>query len=631
MKLLLLSTVALFLGPLLQRSLRWAKAAMATLDGFVLLLVVGIILGRLIPAAYSAAGWPTLPIAVAGYLAVRQIERMQHVGGRRAHKVAVVLGLLGLAMHEFLDGLALAMGRGDHDHAADALLPLAIVLHRIPVGLSVWWLLKRLGTGWSLVGLVFIAGSTALGYGLSTELFEHSGGVGIGIFQSLVAGALLHVVVHEQQGGRGNHVVFEGIGGLAAIGLLALLHSELLPTSRMGEASMARTLTLLAVESAPALLIAYASAGLIGVFLPSAGVAWMGRGGPITQAVRGVIFGLPLPICSCGVLPVYRSLIARGVPSAAAMAFLVAAPELGVDAVLLSFPLLGLPLTIARIVCATIVAIGVGVIVGGMMTKAPPSETPPTTLEIPQGTMGSRLRAAFRLGFVETVDHTGPWIVIGLGVAAAIEPLLRMDWVTSLPTGLDVPLLAVLGMPMYVCASSATPLVAVLIHKGVSPGAAIAFLLTGPATNATTYGVLAKLHGRRIAIGYGLSIATITVLLGYLTNRVVGVHPGYPFHVGHDHPGVLYPACLAIVVLLFIGSFLRQGPRGFIRQLSLDPGSAHDHALEHGHDHSHGHDDSHGHDHLHGHDHSHGHDHGPSETHRHHTSSDPLGPDHKAE
>lgn len=237
-------------------------------------------LGRLIPAAYSAAGWPTLPIAVAGYLAVRQIERMQHVGGQQAHKVAVVLGLLGLAMHEFLDGLALAMGRGDHDHAADALLPLAIVLHRIPVGLSVWWLLKRLGTGWSLVGLVFIAGSTALGYGLSTELFEHSGGVGIGIFQSLVAGALLHVVVHEQQGGRGNHVVFEGIGGLAAIGLLALLHSELLPTSRMGEASMARTLTLLAVESAPALLIAYASAGLIGSFFRRQALRGWDAGGP---------------------------------------------------------------------------------------------------------------------------------------------------------------------------------------------------------------------------------------------------------------------------------------------------------------------------------------------------------------
>ena len=124
-----------------------------------------------------------------------------------------------------------------------------------------------------------------------------------------------------------------------------------------------------------------------------------------------------------------------------------------------------------------------------------------------------------------------------------------------------LPLLAVLGMPMYVCASSATPLVAVLIHKGVSPGAAIAFLLTGPATNATTYGVLAKLHGRKVAIGYGVTIALLTVGLGFLVNRIVGTNPGYPFHVGHDHRGWLYPACLVIVGLLFVGSFPR-GPSG---------------------------------------------------------------------
>lgn len=619
MKLLLLSTVALFLGPLLQRSLRWAKAAMAALDGFVLLLVVGIILGRLIPSAYSAAGWPSLPLAVLGYLAVRQVERMHHVGGQRAHKVAVVLGLLGLAMHEFLDGLALALGHADHEHTADALLPLAIVLHRIPVGLSVWWLLRRLGTGWSVFGLMGIAAATALGYGVSTEFFAHSGGVGIGLFQSVVAGALLHVVVHEQQDQSGKHVFFEGLGGLLALGLLALLHSELLPTSRVGEASMAKTLTLLALESAPALLIAYSFAGLIGVFLPATGVSWLRRGSTLSQSLRGVLFGLPLPICSCGVLPVYRSLIARGVPSAAAMAFLVAAPELGVDAVLLSFPLLGLPLTVARVLCATVVALGVGILVGGFMKTSPQDQTPTLPTEEVTGSLQTKLRAALRLGFVETVDHTGPWIVMGLGVAAALEPLLRMDWVTALPTGLDVPLLAVLGMPMYVCASSATPLVAVLIHKGVSPGAAIAFLLTGPATNATTYGVLAKLHGRKVAIGYGVTIALLTVGLGFLVNRIVGTNPGYPFHVGHDHRGWLYPACLVIVGLLFVGSFLRQGPRGFLHQLSLDATGMdpHDHGHSHGHGHGHGHDHGHSHDHGHDHNHGHGHDHDHGHSHDH--------------
>lgn len=610
MKLLLISTLALFAGPILQRSLRWVGPALAALDGFVLLLVVGIVLGMLLPQAYEVVGWPALPLAVVGYLAVRQIEKMHHVGGRRAHNVAVVLGLIGFAMHEFLDGIALALGKGEH--GSEPLLPLAIVLHRIPIGLSVWWLLRRVGTVWSVIGLCLIAIATAVGYGVSAQVFAHAGGAGMGVFQSVVAGALLHVVVHEEEGRSDKFVRYEGLGGLLGLLVLWLQHSELLPTARAGEASMARTLLLLTQESAPALLVAYLSAGLIGVFFPSAGVAWLGRGSALAQSVRGVLFGLPLPICSCGVLPVYRSLIVRGAPAAAALSFLVAAPELGVDAVLLSFPLLGLPLTVARIVCAFVVAVLAGSIVSRFLPahslpNAIAAESPATTPSFWQ-----RARTAYQIGYVETVDHTAPWIVLGLAIAAALEPLLRIEWVTALPKGLDVPLLALLGLPMYVCASSATPLVAVLIHKGISPGAAVAFLLTGPATNATTYGVLAQLHGRRVAVLYGVVIAALTISLGFLINHILGNSTGYPFHVGHDHSGILYPACLLLLFLLFATSFLRQGPRGFIRQLSLDSStgmSSHDGHSHHDHSHhDHSHADHSHHDHSH-HDHGSGHDH----------------------
>ncbi|MBL9003866.1 MAG: permease [Myxococcales bacterium] len=618
MKLLLISSLALFIGPILQRSFRWVGAALAALDGFVLLLVLGIVLGLLLPQAYEAAGWPALPLAVVGYLSVRKIELLKHVGGQRAHKVAVVLGLLGFALHEFLDGLALAMGKGEH--GSEALLPLAIVLHRVPIGLSVWWLLRRLGSGWSIAGLVLVALSTVLGYGVSQQIEISVGGPALGVFQSMVAGALLHVVLHEEEGHVSKDTRYEGLGGLLAVVVLWLQHSELLPMGRAGEASMARTLLLLAQESAPALLIAYASAGLIGLFFPSAGLGWLQRGSRVSQSLRGVLFGLPLPICSCGVLPVYRSLIGRGAPAAAALSFLVAAPELGIDAVLLSVPLLGMRLTVARVVCAFLVAMLVGVIVSRLMPQRPDAGSGSDAPAAHGQSLGERLFAAARLGFVETVDHTGPWIVLGLLIAAALEPLLRMEWISALPKGLDVPLLALMGLPMYVCASSATPLVAVLIHKGISPGAAIAFLLTGPATNATTYGVLAQLHGRKVALAYGVVIACLTVSLGYIVNLLLGPNPGYPFHVGHDHPGVLYPACLLGIGLLFAASFLRQGPRGFLRQLSLTSYSEDEPAGNgHGH-HGHSHDPHHGHDHGH-HDHGH-HDHG----HHDHGHHDPHRP-----
>ena len=103
----------------------------------------------------------------------------------------------------------------------------------------------------------------------------------------------------------------------------------------------------------------------------------------------------------------------------------------------------------------------------------------------------------WRTGFVDVLDETGPWIVFGLAVAALMATELDPDGLASLPNSIQLPLFALIGLPVYVCASGATPLVAVLIALGVSPGAALVFLLTGPAMNVTTFGVLTKLHGRR--------------------------------------------------------------------------------------------------------------------------------------
>lgn len=618
MKLLLLSTVALLVGPCLHRFAARVGWAIAALDGFVLLIVGGVVVGQLLPHSFTAAGWPAILIAALGYFAVRQLERAQHHIGQSAHDAALLIGLAGFAFHEFLDGVALVASGGEHP--ADTLLPLAIVLHRVPIGLSIWWLMRpRLGRSWALFGLALAAAATVLGYGLGAELPVHFGGKWTGLFQGLVSGALLHVVSHSElpveDSPRWRRAA--GVGGLCALGLMMLLQSDLLPSARGNEASMARTFNLLALESAPALLLAYATAGLVGVFLPQAGVAWMRRGSEFMQAVRGVAFGLPLPLCSCGVLPVYRSLIARGAPAVAAMAFLVAAPELGLDAVLLSFPLLGLRLTLARVLSAMLIALCAGIIVGRIASSRHPAGHTQVLSQHPEGTLGQRVRAAIQLGLIETVDHTGPWIVLGLAIAAAIEPLVKPEWLTSLPAGWDVPLFALVGMPMYVCASAATPLVAVLIHKGISPGAALAFLLIGPATNVTTLGILAKLHGRRVAVFYALVIAGATMLIGWITNLAVGDLPGYPFHVGHDHDGPLHPLCLGLLALLFLSSFLRQGPRGFLAQLSAAGEDSLGHAQHHdGHDHSHSHDH---HDHAHDHSHSHAHlHHGHARSHAHH-------------
>jgi uncharacterized protein len=140
----------------------------------------------------------------------------------------------------------------------------------------------------------------------------------------------------------------------------------------------------------------------------------------------------------------------------------------------------------------------------------------------------------------------------------------------------DVPLFAALGVPMYVCASGATPLVAILLHKGVSPGAAIAFLLTGPATNLTTFGVLGSLHGRRLALWFAAAMVVVPTILGWIVNVVLPLDAPTGLHAAaHTPASALDVACLAGLAVLVGISLVRHGPRHMVAQL-VTAGS-HDH------------------------------------------------------
>ena len=328
-----------------------------------------------------------------------------------------------------------------------------------------------------------------------------------------------------------------------------------------------RTLGTLVLESAPALLFGYALAGVLPFLLTLTTTQSLARGGRVAQSLRGVVFGLPLPVCSCGVLPLYESLIRRGAPPVAAMAFFVATPELGLDAVLLSVPLLGPHLALARVVAAFLVAMLVALVVGGRSSTS----GPPPSDEFSKGhelkTWSARIGAGLRFGFVEVFDHTMPWIALGLIVAALAEPMLSHEAVKSIPPVLQVPVAALVGVPIYVCASGATPVAALALHKGLSAGAAIAFLIAGPATNITTFGVLARLHGRRTALVFGASVTCLAILSGWVVD-IVGVSAMPVLDAHTETEGTWFAwLCVGCLVSLTIVSLFRQGPRGVLRQI----------------------------------------------------------------
>lgn len=255
----------------------------------------------------------------------------------------------------------------------------------------------------------------------------------------------------------------------------------------------------------------------------------------------------------------------------------------------------------ARLIAAAVVAMLAGWLVS-RIAQAPAADPATDALFDEAASPGERVRRGIRYALVDVVDDTASWLLLGLLIAAAIDPASLGGLLDAIPAGLDVLLFAIIGMPIYVCASGATPMAAALLLVGASPGAALAFLLAGPATNVTTFGLLSQLHSRRVAFAFAVSVVGGAVVAGYVTNFVLGVDYAATagLHAEHDHGWIAWSS-LVIVCAVFAGAIIRQGPRAFVA--TVLPVGDHEHGHGHGHDHDH-----HGHDHGH-HDHGH-HDHG---------------------
>jgi hypothetical protein len=176
------------------------------------------------------------------------------------------------------------------------------------------------------------------------------------------------------------------------------------------------------------------------------------------------------------------------------------------------------------------------------------------------------------------VDELGPWILAGLLLAGFLEPILSPEFFAKVAQHWQVPLFALLGTPLYICASGATPLAAILLAKGVGPGAVIAFLISGPATNLTTFGAIRSIHPARSAWTLVLAIPIAAIFAGWGVDLYFG---GENFQtdeiLGEDHHHGLWRwLCAGGFALMLLSSFLRQGPRLFLQQLGIAE-EEHDH------------------------------------------------------
>jgi uncharacterized protein len=561
---LLLSIAALLVGPAVYARAR-GRATLAAVDAFALVAVAGIVFAHILPQSFQLAGWVVVPVALGGLLGPGLLCGSRLFHGRESRAIALPLALLAIALHAMLDGVTLASAQGGGEGARE--LALAVLIHRVPDGLGIWWLVRPLyGLRAALLLLLGIAVFTVVGFYFGGDLLAPAPAEVLALVQAFLGGSLLHVVLRHPPTATGEEPgrwhAASALGGIAAM-LLVFGLGHLHAHGGDHDSTFGHGFLSLALESAPALLLAYLAVGAMHALALDL-VKLLRRGSPWGQALRGTLVGLPVPVCSCGVIPLYKSLVERGVPATATMAFLVATPELELAAVMLTLSLLGPEITLARIVAAFALALLVGRVAGATV-KPRPATAPAFAAERPP--LPERLAGGLRYGFGDMVDSTAPWILVGMALAAALEPLLDPATFASLPQVLEVPLFALLGMPLYVCASGSTPLVAVLLAKGISPGAAIAFLLTGPATNLTTFGVVGRLHGRRAAFVFAGTTALFAVLIGYAVELFLPV-TAIELPPLHEHAATPFQwSALALLGALYLASLFRQGVRGFVGQV----------------------------------------------------------------
>ncbi len=232
---------------------------------------------------------------------------------------------------------------------------------------------------------------------------------------------------------------------------------------------------------------------------------------------------MPLPICSCGVLPIAAGLRKHGAGKGPTAALLISTPQTGIDSILATYALLGPVFAVARPVAAALTGI-----VGGAVVAAVGGEDAETAVP-EEATAGARgIKAIFWQAYRRLLGSVAKPLAIGLAISALVTVLVPDNFFAEAFHGNDwiaMPVMALVGFPMYVCSTASIPIAASLVAKGVSPGAAFVFLMVGPAMNAMSLTTVAALVGRTAAAAYVATIIAGAILCGVAINLIPNALP----------------------------------------------------------------------------------------------------------
>jgi uncharacterized membrane protein YraQ (UPF0718 family)/copper chaperone CopZ len=303
-----------------------------------------------------------------------------------------------------------------------------------------------------------------------------------------------------------------------------------------------KILVSLVLAMSPYLLLGFLFAGILYIWFPRKKVyKYLGKQ-DTASVIRAALIGIPLPLCSCGVIPTGISLYNSGASKGSSVAFLISTPQTGPDSLMVTYSLLGLPMAIIRPVIALVTGM-----LGGLLTNifVRADENKPVSMNNQikeENKLDRSFLGMLKYAFVEFLEDIAKWLIIGLLIAALIDLFVPETFFTSVIDNefLGMILILAVAVPLYVCATGSVPIAAVLMLKGLSPGAAIMFLMAGPATNAATITVIGKAFGRKTLFMYLLAIISGAFLFGVLVNELLPVEwftsaLNHMHHSSHNH------------------------------------------------------------------------------------------------
>lgn len=281
------------------------------------------------------------------------------------------------------------------------------------------------------------------------------------------------------------------------------------------------------VEMAPYLLLGFLIAGILHAFVPGRLYRrWLG-GNDARSVLLSIAIGVPLPLCSCGVIPTAVGMRKDGASKGAVTAFLIATPQTGVDSIAATWSVFGLPFAILRPVAALVTGLFGGLAVNVLdkgRNEARAAAAPCAAPELAEAPgFIDKCRAALKYGFGDMIQDIGRWLIAGLFIAGLITVFVPDGFFTSYAGNRFLNMFVVLlaAAPMYVCATGSIPIAAALMLKGLSPGAALVFLMAGPATNVASMMILSRTLGRRSLVIYLLTILSGALIFGFATDSLL--------------------------------------------------------------------------------------------------------------